>query len=91
MVEVNGKSCKVRHSRLDPIIVRRVQAQMPPSDSEDENNEELEYDGEDDADADAEDDTLDADADAVADDVTEDGDEVCFLSCLFLRPPLYLL
>jgi len=47
---------------------------MAPSDSEDDNLEDLEYDGDDDPDADVDDEPLDGGAD----DVTEEADDVCF-------------
>jgi hypothetical protein len=47
---------------------------MAPSDSEDDNLEDLEYDGDDDPDADVDDDALDGGAD----DATEEADDVCF-------------
>lgn len=62
----------------DQLIPSGIDYLMPPSDSEEENLEELEYDGEDDPDADAEDDPLDVGPD----DATEEGDDVCCLAHL---------
>ncbi|KAF8238608.1 hypothetical protein L208DRAFT_1387292 [Tricholoma matsutake] len=47
---------------------------MAPSDSEDDNLEDFEYDGDDDPDADVDDEPLDGGAD----DATEEADDVCF-------------
>ena len=47
---------------------------MAPSDSEDDNLEDLEYEGDDDPDAEVDDEFLDG----PADDVTEEADDVCF-------------
>lgn len=47
---------------------------MAPSDSEDDNLEDLEYDGDDDPDQDVDDEPLDGGAD----DATEEAEDVCF-------------
>lgn len=64
------ESCEVRSST---ILSVDTAVRMAPSDSEDDNLEDLEYDGDDDPDADVDDELLDGGAD----DATEEADDVC--------------